>query len=254
MSLEIVYSDVEFNEEKKRDKRWYEYQVLNCINRSKVLRRYYKPLCWLFMLYSNYLFSMFYLYSGYILIDYKVMHNSAMNQINRILSLLYFGLLIYFLSRYKEKPSVDQIWYLFISMSSNLLFALLGNLNFLKISITDKSMDTWSIETWEFLIPVTILVVILSFYHIYIVYKKYKWIGLERYIMCLFIIPLMYVGLFYQFLNDGKHGFHLHHWFLFGYLAIFSDLHTPISRVCNAICIGIFVNGISAYNAASIYY
>ena len=90
--------------------------------------------------------------------------------------------------------------------------------------------------------------------YIYIVYKKFNWIGLERYIMCLLIIPLMYVGLFYQFLNDGKHGFHLHHWFLFGYLAIFSDLHTPISRVCNAICMGIFINGISAYNVASIYY
>ena len=132
MSVEIVYSDVEFNVEKKRDKRWYEYQILNFINRSKVLRRYYKPLCWLFMLYTNYLFSMFYLYSGYILIDYKVLHNSAMNQINRILSLLYFGLLIYFLSRYKEKPSVDQIWYLFISMSSNIIICSIRKFKFFK--------------------------------------------------------------------------------------------------------------------------
>lgn len=46
---------------------------------------------------------------------------------------------------------------------------------------------------------------------------------------------------------------HLHHYFIGWYFGLYCKFNHPVSAVCLAICVGLFVQGIAAYNAAPLF-
>lgn len=47
---------------------------------------------------------------------------------------------------------------------------------------------------------------------------------------------------------------HIHHYFLFGFFIPFARFRHPVSRVCQALCAGVYVEGISEWGMAALWY
>ena len=50
----------------------------------------------------------------------------------------------------------------------------------------------------------------------------------------------------------GRH-LHLHHWFSFGLLSLFTPLQNPLSAIVQAALVGFFVEGVASWGAAELF-
>jgi hypothetical protein len=47
---------------------------------------------------------------------------------------------------------------------------------------------------------------------------------------------------------------HIHHYFLFGFFIPFARFRNPVSTVCQALCAGVYVEGISEWSMGTLWY
>jgi hypothetical protein len=52
----------------------------------------------------------------------------------------------------------------------------------------------------------------------------------------------------------GHYYFHIHHYFLFGFFIPWTRFRNPVSLVCQALCAGVYVEGISEWGMATLWY
>lgn len=53
---------------------------------------------------------------------------------------------------------------------------------------------------------------------------------------------------------QGRYYLHVHHYFLFGFFIPFTRFKNPVSLVCQAICAGVYVEGVSEWSMAPLWY
>ena len=53
---------------------------------------------------------------------------------------------------------------------------------------------------------------------------------------------------------SGRYSVHIHHYFLFGFFIPFARFKHPVSLVCQAVCAGVYVEGISEWGMSTLWY
>lgn len=61
------------------------------------------------------------------------------------------------------------------------------------------------------------------------------------------------IALVTWFLHDS-HYLHVHHYFLFGIFIPFTRFPTPLSTVCQALCAGVYVEGVASWSMSTIWH
>jgi hypothetical protein len=131
-------------------------------------------------------------------------------------------------------------------------FSFLTRLSFLHVSIQSTSIqEQWTWATWLTIIVATLLVIALVVYHVLMAFKVRDYTKIKygyKYLATIIVMILFYVGSYiYLIIMFPIVQIHLHHWFIFWFLSMFAHFNTHTSIICQAICIGIFVQGASSY-------
>ena len=116
-----------------------------------------------------------------------------------------------------------------------------------KYVLSTRDIPHWNIELWGIFFLNTVLtlpVVVYNFRQAYL-YEELS------YHIAGFLVIIFF--LFFPYLIHTSINIHLHHWFLFFYLSLFSRFPTRLSRSFHGMCMGVFVHGISLYSPDPIF-
>ncbi len=125
-------------------------------------------------------------------------------------------------------------------------FGLLQQVPFLKNSLA--SSGTWPWQSWLVYSVGLSLVVLLFAIHIYfaVLLQNDFW---KLYIMYMFIcISYIVLAYFVTYNDTAKQSFHIHHWFLFLCISLFTRFDHWISALSAGLCIGIYLSGMITYS------
>ncbi len=203
--------------------------------------------------------------------------------VNNYLIYLMHGYVVYFIGYVNttEYNKLVRLYYWIIFILTIPIFSFALNANFIEtISLDTLSIKMWSWRAWLLMVSVSLLITVLIGLHFYVAYK-YR-CELEKYksnisypddlevhpkwnrcvdIIKRFTLPLsmiffisIYVGC-YVYLRITLHNQYveIHHWFIFWFFALFAKYNIWWSVVCQAICLGIFAQGVGAYGPTYIY-
>ena len=202
--------------------------------------------------FITFLLSIIILYIIYYIIasklHWEIQIKTLSQHYQNITNLILLSTILYVFGNYNETWNFMMLFISFISM---FVYGYIGEFSFLKnsISITDINRlnnNAKIVYTTTFLI-----IIIISFYHIKLSYNENI---MKTYIFSFLIIIITYLIIpYYIYKNEKDITFHPHHWLIVWILALFTRFDTFFSKLCGAICIGIFIQGSSAFNNSNFF-
>lgn len=157
--------------------------------------------------------------------------------------------LIYFLAYY-ENNKFDTILNILTLFLTILIYNSVSNIpNFGSIVYSDYDINNMREESYNTLILALLLLIIILSYNIRIAYKRKI---LLSYLFSFFIL-ILYIILFTLLTISNNYKVHIHHWFVGEILAILSRFNTKISMFMHFFSLGIYLHGITFYDASFIY-
>jgi len=95
---------------------------------------------------------------------------------------------------------------------------------------------------------VALLITLLAAYHI----RLARQAGIAAPYTLSFVAMIVLIALATWLLRD-RYYVHLHHYFVFGVLIPWARFRNPVSVVCQAVCLGIYVEGVAEWGMVSIW-
>ena len=114
-------------------------------------------------------------------------------------------------------------------------------------SVSTRDIPKWSLELWGIFVLNSIITIPIVCYNLRQSYLN----GELRFHLLGYV--LIVVFLFLPYLIHTRIHLHLHHWFISLYMSLFSRFPTRISRSFHAICMGIFIHGVSLYRPDPVF-
>jgi hypothetical protein len=175
-------------------------------------------------------------------------------QIRNLMDMLVYSVPIFFIGylHSNECNKFKKPYFIPLILISTTAFGFISWIPFLHVSIQKQSIQQqWTIPTYAVFIVATLLVLVLIAYHIRLAFKvegntrlKYGY----KYLLYALISVGFYIGSYVYLVKTFPIvNVHFHHWFIFWFLSMFAQFNTHVSRISQAICIGIFLQGASAY-------
>ncbi len=172
--------------------------------------------------------------------------------------IFYFGYVYYNYGEYEDQVvnKLKRWYYVPIVFLSILGFSFLSTLSFNHTSVTKKSFfSQWTLGSYLTYGIATIVVIGFIVRHLQLAWKvkdsSHSFCQLRyRYVYLLSIVAMIafYFGCYlYLAVDRADFEVHIHHWFLFWFLALFAHFDDHVSVIGQAICVGIFIQGASSY-------
>jgi len=89
----------------------------------------------------------------------------------------------------------------------------------------------------------------LTFFHFHLAHKEGV-LGLYLLTFAGAIAVIAGISWFFR----AEYNFHIHHYFLFGFFIPWARFKHPVSLICQALCAGVYVEGISEWSMAALWY
>lgn len=170
---------------------------------------------------------------------------------SNITNLVLLSTVLYIFGNYNETWDYMMVFFTFISM---FIYGYIGELSFMKNSISINDISRLNNNSKIVYISTLVLIIIVSLYHIKLGYDQSI---TKIYVPSFMIILIIYLLIpYYIYVNREKGSnitFHPHHWLVAWILALFTRFNTPFSKIFGAICIGVFIQGSSAYNNSGFF-
>jgi hypothetical protein len=175
-------------------------------------------------------------------------------KIRNLMDMLVYSVPIFFIGyvHTDECNKFKRFYYIPTILVSITAFSFISWIPFLHVSIQMNSIEQqWTWPTYVVIIIATLLVLVLIGYHIRTAFKvesrtrfKYGY----KYLIYILAFIGFYVGSYVYLIEAFPTvNVHFHHWFIFWFLSMFAQFNTHASIVSQAICVGIYVQGASAY-------
>jgi len=142
-----------------------------------------------------------------------------------------------------------QILYILIYLGTIPAFGLIGSIKGLQTSCSWSSIKGWSIPSWITYSVLSVGVVALLGYHLYLSYEEEI---IFYYLLSLAIITLYYLCVYFACIRKTEHKFHFHHWFLAHMACFYFRFHNVTSNIAYMIAYGIFTQGSVNYGMSDI--
>ena len=242
--MEIVHS---FGSESSNDS---QFLISNNNDKVKILKKIMNvrilKFISCFYQYNNFIKYQIMIFINYIIFNLLYTPNTYFQMLIDIADLFIHNTLIYYLANMNDKK-FDTIFNILTIFFTVFIYYLIGDVKGLG-SIT-FSNDELRIETFNTFLIILSLLCVIIFYNIHLA-KKNNILSLYL-VFILFIF--LYILLFANATLKENKIIHIHHWFSGQILAIISRFDTKLSMLMHFFSLGIYLHGITFYDASFIY-
>jgi len=116
-------------------------------------------------------------------------------------------------------------------------------------SLTARDLGRMPPVGWIVFLSAGVVMLGLAVFHFVLAYRAH----------CLPLYAGALIGIIaelaiFSWVLSGRYSVHIHHYFLFGFFIPFARFKHPVSIVCQALCAGVYVEGISEWGMSTLWY
>lgn len=199
-----------------------------------------------FYQYNNFIKYQIMIFLNYFIFNLLYANNTYFQMLIDVNDLFVHNTLIYYLANINDKK-FDTISNILTTFLTVFIYYLIGDIKGLgSITFSNHKIRQESFNT--FLIILTLFCSII-FYNLHLAKKNNILIHYLAFILSIFV----YIFLFANATLKENKIIHIHHWFSGQILAIISRFDTKLSMLMHFFSLGIYLHGITFYDAAFIY-
>jgi hypothetical protein len=167
---------------------------------------------------------------------------TPLNTYNSFSEIFTRGTILFFISRINNTEIYKKKYYYITVASMIIIWELLDKI-FPDLYIRSNHIPT---KYMVLLVSMSIVIFFLYIYHLWLAYKLHK---MYVYIYILTVIGMFIYYIVFYFNLEKYYDIYIHHYFIFGTLALLPQFDNILSKMCLCLCIGIWIHGIGVYGA-----